>query len=56
MNATILGDESKYDVIVNAREGICNRESVNIENEEGSFKAYAAKGNIVVDFIAAKEN
>lgn len=56
INATILGDESKYDVIVNAREGICNRESVNIENEEGSFKAYAAKGNIVVDFIAAKEN
>ena len=50
VTATIVGDESTFDVIVNAKEGTCNKESLNIEGNEGAFKAYVAKGNIFVDF------
>ena len=56
MTATVLGDESTFDVIVNAKEGTCNKESLNIENNECSFKAYVQKGNIFVDFVDDKEN
>lgn len=51
VTATILGDESTFDLIVNAKEGTCNKDSANIEGNEGAFKAYVAKGNIFVDFI-----
>ena len=51
VTATIVGDESTFDVIVNAKEGTCNKESINIEGKGGAFKAYVAKGNIFVDFI-----
>lgn len=56
VTATVLGDESTFDVIVNAKEGTCNKESLNIENNECSFKAYVQKGNIFVDFVDDKEN
>ena len=54
--ATICGDERHFDVILTAKEGTCNRGSVNIEDNTASFKAYAAKGNIFVDFVTDKEN
>lgn len=56
ISATILGDESRFDVLVNSKEGTCNRESVNIEDNDSTFKAYAVKGNILVDFTDGKEN
>lgn len=52
---TVRGDESAFDVILTAKEGTCNRESINIENNSASFKAYAEKGNIFVDFIPDEE-
>lgn len=51
VNATVLGDEKTFKVIVNAKCGTCNKESVNIEGELGVFKAYADCGNIHVEFI-----
>ncbi len=56
ITANVLGDESTFDVIVNAKEGTCNRESLNIENNDASFKAYVVKGNIFVDFVSDEEN
>ena len=50
VTATVVGDESTFNVIVNAKEGTCNKESLNIEGNDGAFKAYVAKGNIFVDF------
>ena len=55
VTASVLGDESTFDVIVNAKEGTCNKESVNIENNDSSFKSYVLKGNIYVDFINDSE-
>ncbi len=57
VTATVLGDESIFDVIVSAPGGTCNKDSLNIEGNLASFKAYAGKGNIFVDFIPPeKEN
>ena len=55
ITATICGDESTFDVWVNAREGTCNRQSANIEGNSASFKAHSAKGNIFADFVPSKE-
>lgn len=55
VTATVLGDETTFDVIVNAKDGTCNKESLNIENNDASFKAYVLKGNIFIDFIDGKE-
>lgn len=56
VTAEIAGDEGDFDVIVDAKEGTCNRESANIEGNTASFKAYSAKGNIFVDFVSGEEN
>lgn len=56
ITATICGDESTFDVWVNAREGTCNRQSANIEGNSASFKAHSAKGNIFADFVPCKED
>ncbi|MGN0818254.1 MAG: DUF4097 family beta strand repeat-containing protein [Candidatus Coproplasma sp.] len=55
VNATVLGDEKTFDVIVNAKSGTCNKESINIEDELGVFKAYADCGNINVEFIQPED-
>ena len=56
VTAEIAGDEGDFDVIVDAKEGTCNRESANIEGNTASFKAYSAKGNIFVDFVSGEGN
>ena len=56
INATLLGDEDAFDMVLNAKEGTCNRESVNVERNTAAFKAYAAKGNIAADFIRGGED
>lgn len=55
VTATVLGDESTFDVLVNSKEGTCNKESINIEDNSSTFKAYVVKGNIFVDFTDGKE-
>ncbi|MGN0814565.1 MAG: hypothetical protein ACI4MH_04965 [Candidatus Coproplasma sp.] len=55
VNATVLGDEDTFDVIVNAKAGTCNKESKNIEGELGVFKAYTDCGNIHVEFIKPED-
>ena len=55
VTATVLGDESTFDVLVNSKEGTCNKESINIEDNQSTFKAYVIKGNIFVDFTDSKE-
>ena len=56
INATLLGEEDAFDMVLNAKEGTCNRESVNVERNTAAFKAYAAKGNIAADFIRGGED
>ena len=56
INATLLGDEDAFDMVLNVKEGTCNRESVNVERNTAAFKAYAAKGNIAADFIRGGED
>lgn len=55
VNATVLGDEATFDVIVNAKAGTCNKESKNIEGKLGVFKAYTDCGNIHVEFTKPED-
>lgn len=50
ITATVVGNESDYSTTLITREGTVNREGVQREGAEGSFLAYAEKGNIVLEF------
>lgn len=56
ITATILGDEEEFNTALTAREGTCNKPCRNESGAAASLKAFAAKGNIFIDFICNKES